>query len=76
VWGGHRIITRGHGFSVRRAFRTPVHIEFGAPRVIAADADVREATLALQQELQSLVDRAMDGYPVPAGERPWWMPVQ
>lgn len=76
VWGGHRIITRGHGPSLRRAFGTPIHIEVGAAISVAPDDDVPAATTQLHDALDALVERAQDGYPVPSSDAPlWWMPA-
>lgn len=85
VWGAHRLMTRHHRFSPRRAWRAPVRIHVGEPlrpgagRLAAgrtgADADVLAATARLRTVLQDGIDTAMADFPLTARPGAWWMPA-
>ncbi|MFF1882439.1 lysophospholipid acyltransferase family protein [Pseudarthrobacter sp. NPDC058196] len=75
VWGAHRVMTRGHGFSLRRSWRAPVRLEVGAPIVFPADVDVEEATDGLRRTLQAGIDRCTAGFPLQPEPGAWWMPA-
>lgn len=75
VWGGHRVLTRGHGFSLARAWRMPVRIHVGQPLYPAPGAEVAEETLRLQRALQEGIETCIADYPVPPGAGAWWMPA-
>ncbi len=78
IWGAHRLLSRGHGFSVRRAWRAPVRVHIGKPiRHSAAltDADVVQETKVLRTELQEGIDRCIADFPLQPEPRAWWMPA-
>ena len=58
VWGGHRIVTKGHPFRLRNAFRAPVVIVVGPPMHVSGSANAVVATAQLQAALESLVATA------------------
>jgi hypothetical protein len=51
----------------------PVHLRVGERIPVAPDADPREVTDALREELQRLVDDLQSSYPVD-GRGAWWQP--
>jgi len=74
IWGSHRVMTRTHRFSLRRALGTPVTIVFGEPLAVAPDDDPVAVTAELRDRMVTLLERAMDDYPsLPAGA--WWVPA-
>jgi 1-acyl-sn-glycerol-3-phosphate acyltransferase len=75
VWGAHRVLTRGHGFSLRRSWRAPVRLEVGAPIVFPRDVDVEQATEGLRRTLQAGIDRCTAGFPLRPEPGAWWMPA-
>ncbi|MCQ1986950.1 1-acyl-sn-glycerol-3-phosphate acyltransferase [Arthrobacter sp. zg-Y844] len=74
VWGGHRMLTRGHGLSIKAVWKTPVRVHVGEMMRVGADADVVEETRRLQEELQEGIDYCIDTYPVTPEPGAWWMP--
>ncbi|MDM7989172.1 lysophospholipid acyltransferase family protein [Arthrobacter sp. zg-Y877] len=74
VWGGHRMLTRGHGLSAKAAWKNPVRVHVGEMIRVDADADVVEETRRLQEELQEGIDYCIDTYPVTPEPGAWWMP--
>lgn len=75
VWGAHRILTRGHGFSVRRTWRAPVRIHVGEPLTFPAGTNAGNGTAEIRSQLQSGVERCMSGFPLVPEPRAWWMPA-
>ncbi|MBD8043803.1 1-acyl-sn-glycerol-3-phosphate acyltransferase [Arthrobacter sp. Sa2BUA2] len=75
VWGGHRMLTRGHGLSLKAVWKTPVRIHVGAPVDVDPSASVVEETARLQKILQSGIDECIDTYPEEPPAGAWWMPV-
>lgn len=88
VWGGQRLITRGHpGWTAAALRRTwgrsafagrhaPVHMRVGAPITLAPDADPVAATADLRRQLVDLVETAQQDYPSPADPAAaWWLPA-
>jgi 1-acyl-sn-glycerol-3-phosphate acyltransferase len=79
IWGAHRVMTRHHAFSPRRAWRAPVRIHVGAPilpgslRVPARDA--RQATARLATTLQDGIDTGIEDFPLQPAPGAWWMPA-
>jgi len=79
VWGAHRLMTRHHGFSPRRAWRAPVRIHVGEP--ILPDAlpdpaqDAQPATAQLARTLQHGIDVGMADFPLQPAPGAWWMPA-
>ncbi|MGN7198902.1 lysophospholipid acyltransferase family protein [Arthrobacter sp. SAFR-044] len=76
IWGAHRILTRGHGFSLPRSWRAPVRLHVDAPVVYPADVDVEAATEALRGTLQAGIDRCIADFPLRPEPRAWWMPAR
>ena len=75
VWGAHRILTRGHGFSLRRSWQAPIQVRVGVPIVYPPDVDVDAATKKLRTTLQTGIDRCIAGFPLQPGPGAWWMPA-
>jgi 1-acyl-sn-glycerol-3-phosphate acyltransferase len=75
VWGAHRLLTRGHGFSPRVAWRAPVRVHAGAPLRVPPDVDAEAATAELRTRLQAGIDACIEDFPVPAAPGAWWMPA-
>ncbi|WP_285245274.1 lysophospholipid acyltransferase family protein [Pseudarthrobacter sp. fls2-241-R2A-127] len=75
VWGAHRVMTRGHGFSLRRSWRAPVRLEVGEPIVYPRDVDVEGATEGLRRTLQAGIDRCIAGFPLLPAPGAWWLPA-
>jgi 1-acyl-sn-glycerol-3-phosphate acyltransferase len=73
VWGGHRVITRGHRATLRERLGNPVRVHVGEP-MTGLEGDAAQQTCALRTALQELVDAAQKTYPEqPVGD-PWWVP--
>lgn len=75
VWGAHRVLTRGHGFSLRRSWRAPVRVHVAEPVLFPSDVDVEAATEALRSTLQSGIDHCIAGFPLRPESGAWWMPA-
>lgn len=75
VWGSHRLLSRGHKFSLRRAWRAPVRVHVGKPVQHAPNADVVRETELLRAKLQDGIDRGIADFPLVAGPGAWWMPA-
>lgn len=75
VWGAHRLLTRGHGFSARRAWHAPVRIQIGDPLRFGPDTDVQDATERLRGVLQAGIDACIAGFPLAPEQGAWWMPA-
>lgn len=73
VWGGQRLMTKNRKVGFRERFGVPVHFAFGAPITLSPSDDPREATTALRDSLQHLVDTLQREYPVD-GTGQWWQP--
>lgn len=73
VWGGHRLLTKNRKIRFRERFGVPVRFAFGAPIIVADDADANEETARLRMTLQHLVDQLQTDYPVD-GTGQWWQP--
>lgn len=71
VWGGQRLMTKGHKVRASERFGVPVSFAFGAP--LPADGDPREVTERLRVELVDLVVGLQSSYPVD-GTGAWWQP--
>jgi 1-acyl-sn-glycerol-3-phosphate acyltransferase len=74
VWGGHRLMTKGHKPAFRELFGVPVAFSVGEPIAVAADADVHELTTSLHSTLQQLVDELQQNYP-DDGAGAGWQPA-
>ncbi|MDQ0769917.1 1-acyl-sn-glycerol-3-phosphate acyltransferase [Pseudarthrobacter defluvii] len=75
VWGAHRILTRGHGFSPRRSWRAPVRVQVDKPMVFPRDVDVDAATERLRSTLQAGIEDCIAGFPLQPEPGAWWMPA-
>lgn len=79
IWGAHRLMTRHHGFSPRRAWRAPVRIHVGQPippHALPGPAqDAQPATDKLRQVLQAGIDAAIADFPLAPPPGAWWMPA-
>jgi 1-acyl-sn-glycerol-3-phosphate acyltransferase len=75
VWGAHRILAKGAKSKLRDRVGVPVYVKIGEPVVVAADADIHDASDALRATLQQLTDDLQDLYPVD-GAGQWWQPVR
>ena len=79
IWGAHRLMTRHHRFSPRRAWRAPVRIHVGEP--ILPDSlpgpadDARPATARLAKTLQDGIETGIAGFPLQPAPGAWWMPA-
>jgi 1-acyl-sn-glycerol-3-phosphate acyltransferase len=69
VWGAQRIWTKDHPKNVGRN-KIPITVEVGAGIQPGASAEV--VTAALRDAMTTLLHRAQDGYPHPAGA--YWVP--
>ena len=79
VWGAHRLMTRHHGFSPRRAWRAPVRIHVGEPilpdSLPAPAQDAQPATAQLARTLQHGIDVGIADFPLQPDPGAWWMPA-
>lgn len=83
VWGGHRIMTRGHGATTKHGsgslvdlWKAPIRIHFGAAVDLSVATDAEDAARRLQAAMQEAVDVASLDFPLghPAGA--WWVPAK
>lgn len=77
VWGGHRVLTKGHRFSVRDAWRAPIVISVGEPLRPRPGDNAVEGTARLRAVLEDLLLQAQRTYPDRPSPtaRPWWLPA-
>ncbi|WP_426998743.1 lysophospholipid acyltransferase family protein [Pseudarthrobacter sp. N5] len=75
VWGSHRLMTRDHGFSARRAWKAPVRVHIGEALRFPPESGTDAATSRLRAELQLCIDAGIADFPVPAQPGEWWMPA-
>lgn len=71
VWGGQRLMTKGHKVRMRERFAVPITFAFGTPLSVAGDP--REVTSQLRSSLESLVTTLQADYP-DDGTGQWWQP--
>jgi len=73
-WGSHRFLTVGG--PLRPAWRLPVTVAFGAPWLVAPDADVAAVTTRLRSHMAGMLTTVQEDYPdgLPAGAR--WVPAR
>lgn len=74
VWGGHRLLTKGHKPSLGEAHGVPIRFAIGSPLAVSASDDVRVATDHLRATMQTLLDEAQSSYP-DDGTGTWWQPA-
>lgn len=75
VWGAHRILTRGRGFSAGRTWRAPVRIHVGEPLVFAPGDDAGAGTAELRARLQDGIGTCIADFPLLPEPGAWWMPA-
>ncbi|TYC99050.1 1-acyl-sn-glycerol-3-phosphate acyltransferase [Arthrobacter echini] len=75
VWGAHRLLSRGHGFSLRRAWKSPVRLHVGPLLHPAPGLDVAEETGRLRRALQEGIETCIADFPVTPEPGAWWMPA-
>ena len=75
VWGAHRLLTRGHGFSLRRAWKSPVRVHISPAIRHEPGLDVAEETERLRRELQDGIETCIADFPVTPEPGAWWMPA-
>jgi 1-acyl-sn-glycerol-3-phosphate acyltransferase len=75
VWGGQRILTKGHPRNLQR--RIPITVIFGAPLPYELDEESGEITKRLMARVTELLDTIQADYPdKPAGDADrWWLPA-
>ncbi|OBI63557.1 1-acyl-sn-glycerol-3-phosphate acyltransferase [Mycobacterium sp. E796] len=69
VWGAHRIWTKDHPRNVGRK-KLPISVQVGAP--LRAAGDIESTNAALRESMTTLLHRAQQHYPHPAGA--YWVP--
>lgn len=74
VWGGQRLLTKGHKPSLAEARGVPLRFAIGAPLTFDSSAHVRDATARLRTTMQDLLDEAQASYPED-GTGAWWQPA-
>lgn len=73
LWGTQRILTKGRRIDLRRG--KAISIEVGEPLHPTPADNPTEVTAALQQRMETMLDRLISQYP--AEQRPegaWWLP--
>ena len=73
VWGGQRLMTKGHKTSFMERFGVEISFAVGEPITVSSEDDVLDATNALRETLQGMVDQQQQSYPV-NGTGQWWQP--
>jgi len=71
IWGGQRLMTKGHKTTMRDRFRAPIIIVVGKPITVSGDP-VAE-TARLKAEMESLLVTAQEAFPLD-GTGQWWQP--
>ena len=73
VWGGQRLMTKGHKTGFFERFGVDISFTFGSPIIVASGDDIVRATTDLREKLQQMVDQGQRDYPVD-GTGQWWQP--
>ena len=73
VWGGQRLMTKGHKARFSERFGVDISFTFGSPIIVTSEDDIIAATDALRETLQEMVDSEQAAYPVD-GTGQWWQP--
>ena len=73
VWGGQRLMTKGHKTRFFERFDVPICFTFGSPIAVDSEDDVIRATTDLRDKLQEMVDQEQKNYSVD-GAGQWWHP--
>lgn len=76
IWGSHRVMTRSHKTSLRKAFGTPVTLVVGEPLHPRADDDPVAVTAQLQARMTEMLHAAQTSYRVEAPPGAWWQPAR
>jgi 1-acyl-sn-glycerol-3-phosphate acyltransferase len=74
VWGGQRLMTKGHRVGFFERFSKPVYYWFGEPMYVSTPEDAAGATVILRDTLQTLIARLQAQYP-DDGSGQWWQPA-
>ena len=74
IWGGHRLLTKGHKRSLSEAYGVPISFVVGEPITVTSADDMQEQTHALHDTMQAMVDSAQERYPED-GTGAWWQPA-
>ncbi len=75
-WGTHRLVTTGHRFSPRAAWRIPVTVRFGPPVPVPPDADPVTMTTQLHGITVAMLHAVQERYPDGAPAGGWWVPAR
>jgi 1-acyl-sn-glycerol-3-phosphate acyltransferase len=73
VWGGQRLMTKGHKTTMRDRIGAPIVIVVGEPITVSAAHDPAEATATLREALERLLVTAQKDFPLD-GAGQWWQP--
>ena len=73
IWGGQRLMTKGHRVGFFERFGIPIGFAFGAPLTVTREEEPRAATQRLLDELHALVGELQSSYP-DDGTGKWWQP--
>ena len=71
VWGGQRLMTKGHTVGMRERFGAPIVLVVGEPMLVAGDPAVE--TARLKSTLEQLLATAQKAFPLDATGQ-WWQP--
>jgi len=71
VWGAQRIWTKDHPRHIGRT-KLPITVQVGPP--LRAAEDITQTSRALRESMTTLLHRAQQGYPHPAGA--YWVPAR
>jgi 1-acyl-sn-glycerol-3-phosphate acyltransferase len=71
IWGGQRLMTKGHKTTMRERIGAPIVIVVGEPVTVAPDPV--EATAHLKSALEALLATAQQAFPLD-GSGQWWQP--
>jgi 1-acyl-sn-glycerol-3-phosphate acyltransferase len=73
VWGGQRLMTKGHKTRFFERFGVAISFTFGTPIAVTSEDDVVRATTNLREKLQDMVDQEQESYSED-GTGKWWHP--
>lgn len=73
VWGGQRLMTKGHKTRFFQRFGVNISFTFGSPIAVTSADDIVGTTNDLRDRLQQMVDDEQQNYPID-GKGQWWQP--
>lgn len=76
TWGSHRLVTYGHEFSPRRAWRIPVTVRYGEPIHVDPHDDVRDTAARLRKITEVMLHEEQERYPDGNPSGVWWVPAR